>query len=104
MKCARKPNAVSTLRFHQTDPRRTNGFFQASLSIKPSQMPENTMAKQENNERPTAASLNTARLKRFGLWLAEWCSKWFPDALFFALIGILVVFAFWLIVGESPAQ
>jgi len=41
-------------------------------------------------------------LERFGLALAEWSEKWFPDAWVFALIGIIVVFVFGLLLGESP--
>jgi short-chain fatty acids transporter len=43
-------------------------------------------------------------LERFGLWLAEWSEKWFPDAWVFALLGVLVVFALGLLMGESPAK
>src|SRR5207342_1520969 len=42
--------------------------------------------------------------ERFGLWLAAWSEKWFPDAWVFALIGIVVVFAFGVAIGESPAK
>jgi short-chain fatty acids transporter len=30
-------------------------------------------------------------LARFGLTLADWSERWFPDALVFALLGIVVV-------------
>ncbi len=43
-------------------------------------------------------------LERWGLWLAEWSEKWFPDALVFALVGIVIVFAFGLAIGESPSK
>ncbi len=43
-------------------------------------------------------------LERFGLWLAAWSEKWFPDALVFALLGIVIVFFFGLLLGESPAK
>jgi short-chain fatty acids transporter len=43
-------------------------------------------------------------LERFGLWLAEWSEKWFPDALVFALLGIVIVFVFGLLIGESPGK
>jgi len=43
-------------------------------------------------------------LERFGLWLAAWSEKWFPDAWVFALIGILVVFVLGLLMGESPGK
>jgi len=41
-------------------------------------------------------------LERFGLWLAAWSEKWFPDAWVFALLGIVFVFFFGLLIGESP--
>ena len=43
-------------------------------------------------------------LEKFGLWLAEWSEKWFPDALVFALVGIVVVFCFGLFIGERPMK
>jgi len=43
-------------------------------------------------------------LVRFGLALAEWSERWFPDPLVFALLGIVVVFVFGLILRESPAK
>jgi short-chain fatty acids transporter len=43
-------------------------------------------------------------LEKAGLWLAEWSEKWFPDALVFALLGIVIVFCFGLLIGESPAK
>ncbi len=43
-------------------------------------------------------------LERFGLGLAAWSEKWFPDALVFALLGIVVVFIFGLLLGESPVK
>ncbi len=54
-------------------------------------------------------ALNRAEQKetafeRFGLWLAEWSEKWFPDAWIFALIGVVVVFAFGILIGESPTK
>ncbi|HMK43263.1 MAG TPA: TIGR00366 family protein [Dissulfurispiraceae bacterium] len=43
-------------------------------------------------------------LERCGLWLAEWSEKWFPDALVFALLGIVIVFFFGLSIGEDPSK
>lgn len=43
-------------------------------------------------------------LEKFGLWLAEWSEKWFPDALIFALMGIVIVFIIGLLIGESPTK
>lgn len=41
-------------------------------------------------------------LARLGLALADWSERWFPDALVFALLGIVVVFLIGLLLGESP--
>jgi short-chain fatty acids transporter len=43
-------------------------------------------------------------LERFGLWLAAWSEKWFPDAWVFALLGIVFVFCFGLLIGETPKK
>ncbi len=43
-------------------------------------------------------------LERTGLALAQWTEKWFPDALVFAFLGILLVFILGLILGESPEK
>ena len=41
---------------------------------------------------------------RFGLGLANWSEKWFPDPLVFALLGIVVVFLVGLALHQKPAQ
>ena len=41
---------------------------------------------------------------RFGLGLANWSEKWFPDPLVFALLGIVVVFIVGLLLHQSPAK
>jgi short-chain fatty acids transporter len=43
-------------------------------------------------------------LVRFGLGLANWSERWFPDPLIFALIGIMVVFVVGLLLHQSPAK
>ena len=43
-------------------------------------------------------------LERFGLGLAAWSEKWFPDAWVFALVGIVIVYVFGLLIGESPVK
>ena len=54
---------------------------------------------------PRASSkTEESSLGRFGLSLAEWSERWFPDPLVFALLGIVVVFVFGLILRESPAK
>jgi len=44
------------------------------------------------------------RLVRFGLGLANWSEKWFPDPLVFALMGIVVVFLVGLLLHQRPAR
>jgi short-chain fatty acids transporter len=43
-------------------------------------------------------------LVRFGLGLARWSERWFPDPLVFALLGIVVVFVAGLLLHQSPAK
>src|SRR6476620_3906740 len=52
----------------------------------------------------SSAEQRESAFERFGLWLAAWSEKWFPDAWVFALIGIVVVFVFGVAIGESPAK
>ncbi len=53
--------------------------------------------------RPREASTETG-LARFGLSLANWSERWFPDPLVFALLGIVFVFLFGLCLRESPSK
>src|ERR1700719_3696621 len=50
------------------------------------------------------AGIREQGLVRFGLGLANWSERWFPDPLIFALMGIVVVFAAGLLLWESPAK
>src|SRR5271169_3238983 len=50
------------------------------------------------------AEQKESAFERFGLCLAEWSEKWFPDAWVFALIGVVVVFVFGVLIGESPSK
>src|ERR1700735_4855006 len=43
-------------------------------------------------------------LARFGLTLAGWSERWFPDPLVFALLGILFVFLTGLCLHESAGK
>ncbi len=43
-------------------------------------------------------------LVRFGLGLANWSERWFPDPLIFALLGIVVVFVVGLCFTRAPAK
>src|SRR5882724_2438503 len=50
------------------------------------------------------ASVREQGLVRFGLGLANWSERWFPDPLIFALMGIVIVFVAGLLLRESPAK
>src|SRR3974377_687408 len=50
------------------------------------------------------AEKKESTLELFALWLAEWSEKWFPDAWVFALLGVVIVFLFGLLIGESPSK
>ena len=55
-----------------------------------------------SSEKP--APTQEQRLVRFGLGLANWSERWFPDPLIFALLGIVVVFGAGLLLHQSPAK
>jgi short-chain fatty acids transporter len=55
-----------------------------------------------SSEKP--APTQEQRLVRFGLRLANWSERWFPDPLIFALVGIVVVFVAGLLLHQSPAK
>ena len=52
----------------------------------------------------TSTSVSEGSLARFGLKLASWCERWFPDPLVFALAGVVLVFIFGLLLHQSPAK
>src|SRR6516164_3868295 len=45
-----------------------------------------------------------SRLAQFGLVLANWSERWFPDPLVFALLGIVFVFLVGLCLHESASK
>src|SRR6516225_5949947 len=49
-------------------------------------------------------SVRDGILVRWGLALARWSERWFPDPLVFAFLGIVVVFVTGLLLGESPSK
>src|SRR5579862_9676054 len=52
----------------------------------------------------TTAAVSEGGLVRFGLALANWSERWFPDPLVFALLGVVVVFGVGVLAGESPSN
>ena len=57
-----------------------------------------------NLARENAPTTREQPLVRFGLRLANWSERWFPDPLVFALLGIVVVFVVGLLLHQRPAQ
>ena len=57
-----------------------------------------------DNPREKRAATQEQPLVRFGLGLANWSERWFPDPLIFALLGIVVVFVVGLLLHQSPAK
>jgi len=51
-----------------------------------------------------STSVSEGGLARFGLKLASWSERWFPDPLVFALAGVVIVFIFGLLLRQSPAK
>src|SRR5271165_3291151 len=54
--------------------------------------------------REKQAATQEQPLVRFGLRLANWSERWFPDPLIFALLGVVVVFIFGLLLKETPSK
>ena len=54
--------------------------------------------------RKTNSTQQDSGLARFGLALATWSERWFPDPLVFALAGIVIVFIFGLFLHESAGK
>jgi len=54
-------------------------------------------------EQKAGAAVAEGGLARFGLALAQWSERWFPDPLVFALLGIVFVFVFGIILRERAS-
>jgi len=48
--------------------------------------------------------VSEGRVARWGLALADWSEKWFPDPLVFAFLGVIIVFVIALLTGERPGE
>jgi short-chain fatty acids transporter len=59
-----------------------------------------------NPSNPTtkAGGAGESGLARFGLALANWSERWFPDPLVFALAGVVVVFLFGLLIHQPAGK
>jgi short-chain fatty acids transporter len=62
------------------------------------------MAESRNGQKWGYGASNVSILERCGLLFTQWSEKWFPDALVFALVGIVVVFCVGVALGDSPAK
>src|SRR5215469_9113746 len=63
-----------------------------------------TTAPKTTRSTTRSESVRDGILVRWGLALASWSERWFPDPLVFAFIGIVVVFVTGLLLGESPSK
>ena len=61
-------------------------------------------ASREGKAAPKPDAGAEGALVRFGLALASWSGRWFPDPLVFAFLGIVVVFVTGLLLRESPSK
>jgi len=52
----------------------------------------------------TPPEIAEGRVARWGLALADWSEKWFPDPLVFAFLGVVIVFLIALLTGERPGE
>src|ERR1700751_4253879 len=59
---------------------------------------------QQRQENKMQAAAQEGGFVRLGLALANWSERWFPDALVFALLGIVIIFLFGIVLRESPAK
>ncbi len=50
---------------------------------------------------PVTADNSSNALARFGMFLADWAERWFPDAFVFALLAVIIVFIAGLYAGSS---
>jgi short-chain fatty acids transporter len=64
------------------------------------------MTTKPNQATPTnkAGSAAESGLARFGLALANWSERWFPDPLIFAFAGVIAVFLFGLLIHQPASK
>ena len=53
---------------------------------------------------PKTGGTAESGLARFGLALANWSERWFPDPLVFALAGVVIVFLFGLLIHQPASK
>ena len=63
-----------------------------------------TTAPKTTRSTTRSESVRDGILVRWGLALASWSERWFPDPLVFAFLGIVVVFLAGLVLHESPSK
>ncbi len=64
------------------------------------------MTTKPNQSTPTnkPGSAAESGLARFGLALANWSERWFPDPLIFAFAGVIIVFIFGLLIHQPASK
>ena len=63
-----------------------------------------TTAPKTTRSTTRSESVRDGILVRWGLALASWSERWFPDPLVFAFLGIVVVFLTGLVLHQSPSK
>jgi len=58
----------------------------------------------KNNTQGIADQEKEGVIAQFGISLANWCEKWFPDAFVFAAIAVVIVSIGALVMGRTPSQ
>jgi short-chain fatty acids transporter len=67
-------------------------------------LPKEKKGSSMTTPRENQPSTQEQGLVRFGLGLANWSERWFPDPLVFALLGVVIVFIVGLLLHQSPSK
>src|SRR5512136_2555478 len=51
-----------------------------------------------------SGTVTEGRIARWGLAMADWSEKWFPDPLVFAFLGVIIVYSIGVASGERPGE
>jgi short-chain fatty acids transporter len=62
------------------------------------------MKSDPSKSNPKTGGTAESGLARFGLALANWSERWFPDPLVFALAGVVIVFLFGLLIHQPASK
>jgi len=79
-------------------------FFRGGDVKQRHKCPASTKGSSMQTPREKQAAIQEGPVVRFGLGLANWSERWFPDPLIFALLGIVAVFVVGLLLHQSPGK